>query len=61
MVKLLVGWWCKDTGQLTSIPGFDRVRDPERWLPVSIEVDQAELAGLLMDMAKRLEVSNDRG
>ena len=57
-MQLLVGWWCKDTGQLVSIPGFDRVRDPERWLPAHIEVSNAELVELLMVMAKRLEVSS---
>jgi hypothetical protein len=57
-VKLLVGWWSKDSGELVSIPGFDRVSDPGRWLPVSIEVSNAELVELLMLMAKRLEVSS---
>jgi hypothetical protein len=54
-VNLLVGWWSRDTGQLVDIPGFDHVPDPERWFPASIEISNAELAGILMDMVQRLE------
>ena len=31
-MRILVGWYHLDTGQLVDIPGFDHVPDPDRWV-----------------------------
>lgn len=52
-MKILVGWWSTETGELVDIPGFDRVQEPLNWLPVYVEVEQGQLNDLLRIMAVR--------
>jgi hypothetical protein len=42
-VKILVGWWSIDTGELVDIPGFDAVPNPERWLQAIVDVPEHEV------------------
>ena len=40
-MRLLVGWFNIDTGELVDIPGFDHVPELEtaRWMAASVEID----------------------
>lgn len=42
-MKILVGWWSIDTGELVDIPGFDAVPNPERWLQAIVDVPDEEV------------------
>jgi hypothetical protein len=49
-VKILVGWWNRETGELVDIPGFDAVPTPAIltvWLPVTVQVPAEDVDDVL--------------
>ena len=48
-MRLLVGWFNIDTGELVDIPGFDNVPELEtaRWIAASVEIDDRALRDVI--------------